>query len=65
MPCCLRHCAYTSFAAEHSRPWSNGKLPLSGGRGGGAFGGTEAKDIREVLRKTEDPSFPSTVHILT
>jgi hypothetical protein len=35
---------YSAFASEHSRKWSNGKLPLSGGRGGSPLGGSEAKD---------------------
>ena len=34
---------YADFASEHSPKWSSGKLPLSGGRGGIPFAGTDAK----------------------
>ena len=41
--CSFRQAMYSSFALEHSRKWSRGKLPLSGGFGGSPFAGTEAK----------------------
>lgn len=41
---------YRTFALEHSRKWSSGKLPLSGGRAGRPFAGTDANDAIESER---------------
>ena len=40
----LRHAMYDSFASEHSRKWSSGNEPLSGGLGGNPRDGMEALD---------------------
>ena len=44
MLCCFRQPMYSDLSSEHSRKWSSGKLPLSGGFGGRPLAGRDAKD---------------------
>ena len=48
----LRHAMYDSFASEHSRKWSSGNEPLSGGLGGNPRDGMEALDA--IVERSRD-----------